>query len=117
MAFTAHDGMKQVCCLVPLRTLACHFGTEVRNAQALGQAFDRHRGLIEETASDLYDRTGSDECGELLLTDADLRRRAQLKLAGTVARARLDALIGRGLPADASAPVEPAASRPRTIRW
>jgi hypothetical protein len=71
MAFTARDGHKEVCCLLPLPVL--ERDSEDATADALSRAFDRHRAVIEESASDLYDRHGSDECGELLLTEVDLR--------------------------------------------
>jgi hypothetical protein len=71
MAFTARDGHKEVCCLLPLPMLQRDSGDAT--ADGLSRAFDRHRAVIEESASELYDRHGSDECGELLLTELDLR--------------------------------------------
>lgn len=68
MAFTARDGEKEVCCLLPLLLLERDFGGDA-TPNALDQIFDRHRALIEESASELYDRDGSDECGEILLTE------------------------------------------------
>jgi hypothetical protein len=75
MAFAARDGRKEVCCLLPLLLLESSFDGAT-TPDALGRAFDRHRDLIEESASELYDRDGSDECGEILLTELDLRRRS-----------------------------------------
>jgi len=74
MAFTARDGRKQVCCLLPLMILERRVGG-VTSPEALGRTFDRHRARIEESASELYDQHGSDECGEILLADLDLGRR------------------------------------------
>lgn len=73
MAFTARDGHKEVCCLLPLPLLErdCSDGA---TPDALGRTFDRHRDHIEESASRCYDRDGSDECGEVLLTEVDLQR-------------------------------------------
>ena len=73
MAFTARDGQKQVCCLLPLLLLERDSQCDA-TPDALSRAFDRYRAVIEARASDLYDREGSDECGELLLTEVDLRR-------------------------------------------
>src|SRR5258706_11576436 len=94
MAFAGHDGRKQVCCLLPLMSLQRHFGAESKTPDALGRTFDRHRGLIEETASELYDRQGSDECGEILLTHVDLRRREAGRMAAVLGHDHLVALIG-----------------------
>ena len=75
MAFTGRDGHKQVCCLLPLLLLERDCAADP-TPDALACAFDRYRARIEESASRLYDRDGSDECGEILLTDLDLRRRS-----------------------------------------
>ena len=74
MAFTARDGRKQVCCLVPLPLLERDLKPGAP-PDALRRAFDRHRARIEAWASALYDRHGSDECGEILVTELDLRLR------------------------------------------
>ena len=75
MAFPARDGRKEVCCLLPLLLLERDLAAEA-TPDALGRAFDHHRATIEAQASQLYDRDGSDECGEILLIELDLRVRS-----------------------------------------
>src|SRR4051812_26601730 len=67
LAFAARDGRKSVCCLLPLTTIAARFGGD----EPVG-LFDHHRAVIEAAASAVYDMVGSDECGELVITEADL---------------------------------------------
>jgi len=74
MAFPARDGHKEVCCLVPLPLLGRDLASD-STPDALSRAFDHHRATIEARASELYDRDGSDEFGEILLTELDLRLR------------------------------------------
>jgi hypothetical protein len=85
MAFVAQDGCKLVCCLVATVTLTRYFavsgGTDEPQPH---QIFDRHRLLIEEAASTRYDEFGSDECGELILGDGDLRRSEAARLASSM---------------------------------
>jgi hypothetical protein len=79
VAFSAQDGSKLVCCLVATAALTRYFAGPAE--QKPQQIFDLQRGLIEEAASLLYDEIGSDECGELILRDGDLRRSEAARLA------------------------------------
>ena len=72
MAFPARDGHKEVCCLLPLLLLERDLAADT-SPDSLGRLFDHHRAVIEARASELYDRDGSDEFGEILLTEVDLR--------------------------------------------
>jgi hypothetical protein len=79
IVFSAQDSGKLVCCLVATVTLERYFaGSSDRHPQ---QIFDRHRALIEAAASTCYDEFGSDECGELILGEGDLRRSEATRLA------------------------------------
>jgi hypothetical protein len=117
VAFPAQDGSKLVCCLVGTAMLEDYFaGSSDHDAC---QIFDRYRDLVEVAASIRYDAHGSDECGELIVGDGDLRRSEATRLAqalGADHRWALSLAASRqelSLPS----PYDPSRIRIRTIPW